>query len=46
MKTKNIKYVALALMLSIGFTSCDDFLDKPVEDNYNSDNYYQSDTHA
>ena len=24
-------------------TSCDDFLDRPVEDNYNLDNYYSSD---
>jgi hypothetical protein len=43
MKTKNIKYVAVALLLGLGMSSCDDFLDRPVEDRYNTENYYQSD---
>lgn len=41
MKTKNIKYLALAVVL--GLASCDDFLDRPAEDQYNQSNYYQSD---
>lgn len=43
MKLKNIKYVAGAMLLAMGMTSCEDFLDRPVEDNYNTDNYYVSD---
>lgn len=43
MKTKNIKYVAVAMFMGLGLSSCGDFLDKPVEDNYNTENYYQSD---
>ena len=43
MKLKNIKYFACAAILGLGMTSCDDFLDRPVEDNYNLDNYYSSD---
>ena len=35
MKIKNIKYVALAAVFGMGATSCDDFLDRPTEDNYN-----------
>ena len=43
MKLKNIKYFACAAILGLGMTSCDDFLDRPVEDNYKLDNYYSSD---
>ena len=43
MKIKNIKYAAVALMLGMGMTSCDDFLDRPVEDNYNTENFYDGD---
>lgn len=43
MKLKNIKYLACAAMLGFAMTSCDDFLDRPIEDNYNLDNYYSSD---
>ena len=43
MKTKNIKYVVAAILMVLGLSSCDDFLDRPVEDNYNTENYYQSD---
>lgn len=43
MKTKNIKYVAVAMLMGLGLTSCGDFLDRPVEDNYNTENFYQSD---
>lgn len=44
MKIKNIKYVALAAVFCMGATSCDDFLDRPTEDNYNQSNFYQNDT--
>ncbi len=33
----------LAAVLALGFSSCDDFLDRPTEDGYNTSNYYQSD---
>lgn len=31
------------MLLGMGMTSCDNFLDKPVEDNYNTENYYDGD---
>lgn len=37
------KYIALAAVLGLGMTSCDDFLDRPTEDSYNTENYYASD---
>lgn len=40
---KQFKYIALAAVLGLGFTSCEDFLDRPTEDNYNTENYYASD---
>ena len=43
MKLKNIKYTAFVMLLGLGMTSCDSFLDKPVEDNYNTENYYDGD---
>ena len=43
MKFKNIKYVAAAMLLGMGMTSCEDFLDRPVEDNYNTENFYGDD---
>ena len=43
MNIKNIKYVAAAMLLSVSMTSCDDFLDRPVEDSYNTENYYTDD---
>ena len=43
MKLKNIKYVAAAILLGVGSTSCGDFLDRPVEDSYNTENYYTDD---
>ena len=43
MKFKNIKYTAFVMLLGMGMTSCSDFLDKPVEDNYNTENYYNGD---
>ena len=43
MKIKNIKYATVAIILGLGMSSCSDFLDRPVEDNYNTENYYNSD---
>ena len=31
------------MLLTVGMTSCDDFLDRPVEDSYNTENYYTDD---
>lgn len=42
MKMKNaLKYIALAAVLAMGASSCEKFLDRPAEDNYNSQNFYQ-----
>ena len=43
MNIKNVKYVAAAMLLTLGMNSCGDFLDRPVEDNYNTENYYTDD---
>lgn len=43
MKFSNIKYGMFAAILALGITSCEDFLDRPTEDSYNTDNYYQTD---
>ena len=43
MKLNNIKYWAFAAVLGMGATSCEDFLDRPTEDNYNVSNFYQND---
>lgn len=44
MKLKTHIYTtACAALLLGGLASCDDFLDRPVEDNYNTENYYSSD---
>lgn len=41
--SKSIKYIVLAGALGMGFTSCNDFLDRPAEDNYNVDTFYTTD---
>lgn len=43
MKLKGIKYIAVACMMGLALTSCDDFLDKPATDKYNTENFYESD---
>lgn len=43
MKINKLKYWAFAAMLGLGCVSCEDFLDKPTEDNYNVDNFYEND---
>lgn len=42
MKLNTIKYIALATVLGTNLSSCDDFLDRPAEDSYNVDNFYQN----
>ncbi len=43
MKIKNIKLIAAAMLVAMGTASCDDFLDRPVEDSYNTENFYTDD---
>ena len=43
MKINTIKYWALAALFGVGATACEDFLDRPTEDNYNESNFYQND---
>src|SRR5574344_1106010 len=43
MKINKIKYATVALLIGLSTTSCESFLDRPVEDNYNTENYYESD---
>lgn len=43
MKIKSLKYIAVAAVLGLGMTSCEDFLNRPTEDSYTKDNYYQTD---
>ena len=43
MKIKKITYALLALCGSSAFVSCNDFLDRAAEDNYNVNNFYQND---
>lgn len=44
MKLSKIKYMFMAVALCGGFTSCEDFLDRPNEDSYNDGNFYLNDT--
>ena len=39
----NIKTLALVAVAAFSLSSCSDFLEKPTEDAYNVDNYYQTD---
>lgn len=43
MKAINKTIVAAAILGGLTLASCSDFLDKPGEDNYNVDNFYQND---
>ena len=43
MKLKNIFKGAMAGVLVLSMASCEDFLTRPTEDNYNVDNFYQND---
>lgn len=43
MKLSNIKYWAVAALATVSLTSCEDFLDRPNEDSYNTENFYKTD---
>ncbi len=43
MKLLNIKSLAIASMLLVGMSSCSDFLNRPAEDTYTTDGFYQTD---
>lgn len=43
MKNNIFKILALSLGLLMVMSACEDFLDRPTEDNYNVDNFYQTD---
>lgn len=43
MKLKTFQSITLAVVLGLNFTACNDFLDQPATDNYNTDNFYQND---
>ena len=43
MKTKDMKYVVAGMVTALCLTACEDFLERPVEDNYNTENYYTDD---
>jgi hypothetical protein len=36
-------YMSVAAALTLGMSSCDDFLDRPTEDSYTTENFYQTD---
>lgn len=38
------KYIALTAVIMLGAVSCEKFLDRPAEDSYNSQNFYQDAT--
>lgn len=44
MKIRNMKYLVLTIATGISLSACDDFLDRPTEDTYNTDNFYLNDT--
>ena len=39
----SFSFIICHLSFSVALTSCEDFLDRPVEDNYNTENYYTDD---
>ncbi len=43
MKLYNFKSIACAMLAGLALTSCEDFLDRPTEDNYDTSNYYTTD---
>lgn len=45
MNMKNtLKYIAISVVVLLGAVSCEKFLDRPAEDGYNSQNFYQDAT--
>ena len=43
MKLNDIIKGAMVGMLALSLTSCEEFLNRPTEDNYNVDNFYLND---
>ena len=43
MKLSNIKYMTVAAVACVSLASCEDFLDRPNEDSYNTENFYKTD---
>jgi hypothetical protein len=43
MKILNIKSLAIASIFVVGMSSCTDFLNRPAEDTYTTDGFYQND---
>lgn len=43
MKYRDIKYMMAAVAVGFSLASCEDFLDRPGEDSYNVNTYYQTD---
>jgi hypothetical protein len=43
MKILNLKNLAIVTVLLVGMTSCETFLNRPVEDSYTIDGFYQTD---
>ena len=43
MKLHHIKSIACIAMMGLAMTSCDNFLDRPTEDGYDTSNYYSND---
>jgi hypothetical protein len=43
MKILNIKSLTILSAFMIGMSSCSDFLNRPAEDTYTTDGYYQTD---
>lgn len=43
MKIRDIKYLLFIAAFGLATSSCEDFLNRPAEDNYNEANFYQND---
>ena len=43
MKLSNIKSIACLAFMGLALSSCDDYLDRPTEDGYDTSNYYSTD---
>ena len=43
MKFKNLIFLVLVAVIAFSASSCEDFLNRPTEDNYNESNFYQND---
>lgn len=43
MKIKQLTYMAVAVGLGLSVSSCEDFLNRPTEDSYTTEDYYQTD---